>query len=69
MIAVLAGGVGFILYGSFAGGPLNPTRDLIVLAVLVALAMLLANGIALWRNLSLQRAEKRFKQQRATRGY
>jgi len=69
IVGGLAGGFAFIVYGSFVGGPLNPSRDLTLIAILEVLALLLANGLTFWRNTSIRRAEERFKQYQAAREY
>lgn len=62
LIAGVAGGLAFIFIAPFVGGPLNPSRDMLVLASLEVLSLLLANGLALWRNLAIRRIEARAKQ-------
>jgi hypothetical protein len=61
IIAGLAGGFGYILYASFTGGPTNPNRGILIFASLETVCLSLANGFAFWRNLSLRRAEERFR--------
>ena len=67
VVAGLIGGFVYIFFASFAGGTLNPSKDLLTFASLEGIALLLANGLALWRNLSIRRAEQRFRQQWAAR--
>ena len=67
LLAGLAGGLAYIFIAPFISGPLNPTRDLLMLASLEMVALLVANGLALWRNLAIRRIEEQAKQYWANR--
>jgi hypothetical protein len=64
IVAGVAGGLAYIFFAAVVGGPPNnPLNDVAILTGFEALALLIANGLAISRNTAIRRAEQRWKQQ------
>ncbi len=59
MTASIAAGIAYILFAMMAGAPPQPGRDVAIFAGLQLVCLIAANGLLLWRDVTVSRAERR----------